>query len=270
MKFKFYADQKRALMSRLLIRQAAMSAMGHSSFKDLTIKRTKGKKPFLDSPLPSEADAPNWNANASHEGCWVVCASEKKCICGIDVAELRRFQPSGKPVDFRKSFKDNLTESEWKDVDAAGLDLDDQYEVFSRFWSAKESFVKARGDGLAYPLGKAEFHWTPIEGYSERTAYSGTVVVEGASQPLWRFVQHRMPGERPHWTTVARGPLTSIIDAKGEFTKTLRKEQASFSKEAWEAALHEESPPFDCVPVGALVPADDMDAYVAAGGTAPW
>ena len=28
-------------------------------------------------------------------------------------------------------------------------------EAFSRFWSAKEAFVKARGDGLAYPLGQA-------------------------------------------------------------------------------------------------------------------
>merc|ERR1711972_796330 len=76
MKFKFFDDKKRAICSRLLIRQASASALGHTSFEELTIKRTKGRKPFLDSPLPPEKEAPNWNANCSHEGSWVVCASK--------------------------------------------------------------------------------------------------------------------------------------------------------------------------------------------------
>merc|ERR1712187_382132 len=99
-----------------------------------------------------------------------------------------------------------------------------------------------------------------------RTAYVGTIKVEGESKPLWRFVQYRMPGATPHWTTVGRGPLTDIIDAKGEFTNTLRKVQKSFSTQEWEEALKAESPPFDVIPVGALVPSDDMDEYVKAGG----
>merc|ERR1712190_522809 len=99
MKFKFFDDKKRAMCSRLLIRQASASVLGHTSFKELTIKRTKGRKPFLDSPLPSEKEAPNWNVNASHEGSWVVCASEPRCVAGIDVAELRRFKGNGEPID---------------------------------------------------------------------------------------------------------------------------------------------------------------------------
>eukprot|EP00420_Gonyaulax_spinifera_P024513 CAMPEP_0197905746 /NCGR_PEP_ID=MMETSP1439-20131203/61037_1 /TAXON_ID=66791 /ORGANISM="Gonyaulax spinifera, Strain CCMP409" /LENGTH=408 /DNA_ID=CAMNT_0043527041 /DNA_START=45 /DNA_END=1271 /DNA_ORIENTATION=- len=266
MKYKFPDDKKRALMSRLLMRQASASVLGHDSFKDVVIKRTKGKKPFLASPLPDPAASPNWNVNCSHEGCWVVCASEPLCIAGIDVAELRRFNKRNEPIDFRKSFKANLTESEWRDVDAAGADFDDQYEVFSRFWSAKEAFVKARGDGLAYELGKAEFHWTPLEGFPERSAYSGTVVVEGKEAPQWRFVQYRMPGEKPHWTTVGRGPLTSIIDANGDFKSTLRRDQASISEEEWKQALMDESPPFDIIPVASLVPKEAMAGYVEAGG----
>merc|ERR1712137_530600 len=146
----------------------------------------------------------------SHEGAWVVCASEPMCCVGVDVAELRRFNKAGDPIDFHSTFKDNLTPSEWADVNRAGPDLDDQYEVFSRYWSAKEAFVKARGDGIQFPLGKAEFKWTPLPSFPSRTAYEGTVTIEGKGAPLWRFVQHKMPGTKSHWTTVGRAPMPAI------------------------------------------------------------
>merc|ERR1712190_441610 len=109
------------------MRQAAASALGHTSFKEIVMDRTKGKKPFLSAPLTPEEKAPNWNANVSHEGAWVVCASEPMCCVGVDVAELRRFNKKGDPIDFHNSFKDNLTQSEWGEVNRAGPDLDDQY-----------------------------------------------------------------------------------------------------------------------------------------------
>jgi len=266
MRFKIYEDKKRALLSRLLTRQACASALKRTSFDGLSIKRTKGRKPFLADPLPPREEAPNWNANASHEGSWVVLASEPLCVVGIDVAELRRIKPNGEAIDFYKAFKDNLTDKEWADVRQSGGTLDDQYEVFSRYWSAKEAFVKARGDGIAFPLGKAEFQWKALPEFPPRTAYEGTVRVDGKEAPLWRFVQHRMPGSAPHWVTVARAPLTDIIDAHGEFTATLRKKQDAFSPAEWQAILTAHSPPCTVLPVSALVPEDQMDAYIAAGG----
>jgi len=270
MKMKFWEDKKRALISRLLVRQASASALGLSSFGDIRVKRTKGKKPFLASPLPDLAEGPNWNVNVSHEGSWVVCASEPLAVVGIDVADSsRRLNIKGEPMEFRTTFSSNLTSVEWSEVDAAGADLDRQYEAFSRFWSAKEAFVKARGDGLAFELGGAEFHWKPIDGFPEGTAYEGKVLIHGREAPQWRFVQHRMQGERHHWTTVGRGPLADIIDAHGEFRNTLRKPQTAFSAEEWQEVLLSESPPCDVIPVSALVPSESMEAYVQAGGT-PW
>jgi len=274
LRFKFWEDKKRALLSRLLIRATCASALNMATFKGISVPRTKGRKPFLASPLPPSTEAPNFNVNASHEGSWVVCASEPHCVVGIDVAELRRLKKNGEPIDFRKSFRDNLTAHEWREVDKAGADLDRQYEVFSRFWAAKESFVKARGDGLGYPLGQAEFHWSPLEGFDEGAAFEGKVVVEGREAPLWRFVQHRMPGATPHWTTVARGPVSDIVDAQASdpekrsrsFTATLRKPQLSEQPAAWQAALLADSPPCNVVPVGALVPRDEVEAYIRAGG----
>lgn len=271
MKFKFFEDRKRALCSRLLVRQASASALNMRNFETISIKRTKGRKPFLAYPLPCEHKAPNWNVNASHEGSWVVLASEPMTVAGIDVAELRRTKKNGEPIDFHSAFKDNLTSNEWNHVNSHGPCLDQQYEVFSRFWSAKEAFVKARGDGIAFPLGQAEFHWNPLAGYPPGSAYDGEVVIEGQRDPAWRFVQHRMPGEkpgdRPHWTTVGRGPLKDIVDAYGEFTSTLRRPYEAFSDDEWKEQLLAESPHFDVIPVGALVPQDAMDAYVEAGGT---
>jgi len=268
MKMKFFEDRKRALISRLLVRQASASALSLSNFSDISVKRTKGKKPFLASPLPDLAESPNWNVNVSHEGSWVVCASEPIAVVGIDVADSsRRVNKKGEPLDFRSAFASNLTSAEWNEVDAAGSDPDKQYETFSRFWSAKEAFVKARGDGLAFELGGAEFQWQPLAGFPEGTAYEGKVLIHGRQAPQWRFVQHRMPGERRHWTTVGRGPLADIIDAHGEFRNTLRKPQTAFSAEEWQEVLLADSPPYDIIPVGALVPSESMGAYVHAGGT---
>lgn len=42
MRFVYFADQKRALISRLLVRQACASALKKTNFDDIEIKRTKG------------------------------------------------------------------------------------------------------------------------------------------------------------------------------------------------------------------------------------
>ena len=89
MKFKFTADQKRALVSRLLQRRACFEATG-VPWKSVSIARTKGGKPFMaNKPMGGAAPvslAPNWNFNVSHEGKYVVLAAEPNALCGVDVA----------------------------------------------------------------------------------------------------------------------------------------------------------------------------------------
>ena len=69
MKFKFVADQKRALVSRLLQRRACFEATG-VRWKDVDIQRTKGGKPFMANKpnvaaAASRGLAANWNFNVS-------------------------------------------------------------------------------------------------------------------------------------------------------------------------------------------------------------
>lgn len=57
--------------------------------------------------------------------------------------------------EFLKSFQTTLTAHEWKVVHGQG-DLEwgsPAEDAFRRFWSLKEAYVKARGDGLGFELG---------------------------------------------------------------------------------------------------------------------
>lgn len=64
-KYKQTADQKRALLSRLLQRTAVGNVFS-IPLSDIEIRRTKGGKPFCANYV-NKASAPNFNFNVSHE-----------------------------------------------------------------------------------------------------------------------------------------------------------------------------------------------------------
>lgn len=262
-KFLHYEDKKRALISRLLGRQASASVLGHSSFDGLAIRRTLGKKPFLEFPLPPEDEAPNWNFNVSHEGSWVVLASEPFCVAGVDVTNRRKcnLRRDGEDTDIFSSFSDFLAEPEWQDVRAAGS-REDQCETFSRYWGAKEAFVKARGDGLAYNVRNVVFRWTPLPvgPGGEHHRYEGTAQIDGELSTVWHFAQEKLPC-KDSWVTVARGPLTAIVDSEGSLKATHRKSHPAISTREWERAVRTDRPLFSVLPVRALVPSDELAEY---------
>jgi 4'-phosphopantetheinyl transferase len=109
LKFRYFDDKKRALLSRLMQRTAcARVANVHQS--DVVLSRTKGKKPFFawremavgagcdqkDTQNPKHQprqflpNAPNFNFNVSHEGDFVVLVSEPVAIVGVDVGAARQ------------------------------------------------------------------------------------------------------------------------------------------------------------------------------------
>ena len=64
-KYKQTADQKRALLSRLLQRTAVVNTFS-IPLSDIEIRRTKGGKPFCANYV-NKSSAPNFNFNVSHE-----------------------------------------------------------------------------------------------------------------------------------------------------------------------------------------------------------
>ena len=92
-RFRRFDDRKRAVVSRLMQRACIMRACETSSegrwrrarFDSLDVRRTKGSKPFHGARL-GLTHAPNFNYNVSHEGDYVVLASETHAVVGVDVA----------------------------------------------------------------------------------------------------------------------------------------------------------------------------------------
>lgn len=284
LKMRFMPDKKRALVSRLMQR-AACSRVASLPHDEVVIHRTKGRKPFLARapnrpPLPH---APNFNFNVSHEGDFVVLASEPHAMCGVDVAapgQARRRDRNGRlpsAEEMLSTFGDVLAPAELAAI-RAQPDDDAMEEAFRRHWSLKEALAKAMGVGLALHLGSADFTVVPFESSpgAERTratapfAHSATLILDGTQKTRWRF-QTQPLGERAtgdgggrHWVTVSRGPAEDVVDAAGEFTATWGR--TTYDEREWRAVLDAPHPNFALMTVGDLVPEKLRDAYQAAGG----
>lgn len=280
-RFKHFADRKRAVLSRLLVRCAILRALASMDgtknklrMEDLHVKRTKGAKPFYATSLAS-ARAPNFNFNVSHEGDYVVLASETHAVVGVDVAapgQVRAIGGNGRAERdveaLLRTFTMTLTDREIaairaktaRDGERAGEDL------FRRHWSLKEAMVKAIGVGLAMDLRRCEFT------IDEATS-TARVTLDGKPRDDWSFHMHAFPPivesseirDDTHWITVSRGPIEDIVDAHGDFLDTAFS-QRQFDADAWRRVLDEPSPPFELITVGDLVPIEHKNAFEEAGG----
>lgn len=110
---------------------------------------------------PSLADYPDVHYNITHADGIAAAVSCKK-ECGIDAERVRKYRPNVIKRAFsegEKTLIENTPEEE--------RDL-----LFFRLWTLKESYVKAIGIGVSYPMNTAEFSFdgdeiiTNIEGYS--------------------------------------------------------------------------------------------------------
>lgn len=176
-------------------------------------------------------------------------------------------------------------------------DVNERERVFRRYWSMKEAFVKARGDGLAFALERVEFK--PQAGLPEEATFFD-VHVDREHNPRWSAQLHALGSSfsrENHWVSVTRGecsddsfffvstfwyvlcpdalrrqfafpdlclgPPEDIIDAYGEFKESLR--WADIPTEDLLPHLSALRPPFELLNVGDLVP-DYLKGYYANHG----
>jgi 4'-phosphopantetheinyl transferase len=257
MKFRFVADQKRALVSRYLVRRACFEATG-VPFDRVRVERTKGGKPFMANKPRGSANFAglhaNWNFNVSHEGKYVVLAAEPVMVCGVDVAapEEQRAGAKARPItEHLDLMKSQLTQGEWAVIQRARPDERTMEDAFRKFWSLKEAYTKGRGDGLGFEFNRADFTLSPDTkpGLAGNPVGSATVVVDGRRMPEWGFFLQAL--EADHWISVARGPPTDIVDAFGKFKATFGELRLSQSAIAEELAMAE--PPFQTKTIDDLV-----------------
>ena len=82
-----------------------------------------------------------------------------ECL-GVDVMRLQdpRFaENESKILEFFRIMKRQFTTEEWSQICSKNAKLSDQAANFFRFWTLKESFVKAIGHGLGFNLQRLSF-----------------------------------------------------------------------------------------------------------------
>ena len=94
---------------------------------------------------------PDLRFNLTHTAGLVACAVSVGREVGVDVERIDRRLVHDVPERYF---------SEREVADLRALPVDEQETVFFDYWTLKESYIKARGLGLALPLGQFTFHRT--------------------------------------------------------------------------------------------------------------
>eukprot|EP00747_Dinoflagellata_sp_TGD_P034803 gnl/TRDRNA2_/TRDRNA2_137477_c0_seq2.p2 gnl/TRDRNA2_/TRDRNA2_137477_c0~~gnl/TRDRNA2_/TRDRNA2_137477_c0_seq2.p2 ORF type:complete len:187 (+),score=34.14 gnl/TRDRNA2_/TRDRNA2_137477_c0_seq2:222-782(+) len=161
----------------------------------------------------------------------------------------------------------------------------ERYAVFQRIWSAKEAVTKAVGEGIDFGMSRITVELDGVEPetlwdylpslgkprqpaepekappvLSPRRARPVAVSIDGWARPEWEVWQQPLPGG--HWVTVALGPTEEAVDANGEFIATLRA-PGIHRKARQLTADMAEGPRFEILKVENLVPASQVEAYIA-------
>ncbi len=93
--------------------------------------------------------------NLSHSGEWVLIAVARGRRVGVDVERERDDTDSGEIA--RRYFSANEADTFNR------LPPEAQPEAFFRCWTRKEAYIKARGDGLSFPLDQFDVAFAPGE-----------------------------------------------------------------------------------------------------------
>ena len=170
-RFVFEKDRKSFLLTRALVRTmlSRYASVEPSAWRFIT--NVHGRPEILDRP----DGVPDLRFNISHTNGLIACAITIGREVGVDVEHVgrhlmhdiagRHFAPS-EVADLRR------------------LPDDQQRTVFYDYWTLKESYIKARGFGLALPLGDFAFKLNP--------PHPPTIIFEPALKDdpaTWQFLQ---------------------------------------------------------------------------------
>jgi len=131
-KYYRWQDQYSNLFGKLLLKHGLIEYGYGNDCLDL-LNYNSFKKPFIDKKT---------YFNLSHSSEIVICAFSQKDEIGIDIEEI-------KPIEISE-FDNIFTEEELNLIQKSI----DPINTFYRFWTIKESVVKAIGKGLSLPLSE--------------------------------------------------------------------------------------------------------------------
>jgi 4'-phosphopantetheinyl transferase len=177
-RFRHDADRQMFLIGRVMARAIVGDALGVAPHDWVWREGLRGRPEVdqIDTPL---------SFNLAHSAGLVVCALSRLGPVGIDV-EHRARTPLERALVARCCADD-----ESADVEAHGRDWRDH---FLKYWTLKESYLKAVGLGISVHLPDVRFH---LDG-GATPAFTGSLAGEDAG---WTFDLQAMPPA--HYVAVA-------------------------------------------------------------------
>jgi 4'-phosphopantetheinyl transferase len=144
-RFHFARNRHQYLVTRALVR-ASLSAYYPVEPGAWQFSQNRYGKPEISHPDASLSI----RFNLSHTHGLTVCAIAHHCDIGVDVEDSQRSTRAG-----LNSLAGFFSAQEVEDL--RKLPADQQTQRFFAYWTLKESYIKARGLGLAIPLDKFSF-----------------------------------------------------------------------------------------------------------------
>ena len=137
-RLRFPGGRERHRCTRALVRTVLSHYTGHDP-RDWTFTTNASGKPDIAQP-----DGVMLRFNLSHSGRLVICAVAHRSEVGVDVEKARELP---KAIELARRF---FAPAEAALIESASPEH--RSREFLRFWTFKESYVKARGVGLLVPL----------------------------------------------------------------------------------------------------------------------
>jgi 4'-phosphopantetheinyl transferase len=167
----FDRDRRAFLITRALVRTMLSRYAAVQPTDWRFIENVHGRPEILDRP----SGAPDLRFNISHTNGLIACAVTIGREVGVDVEHVGRHLNYDVPGRFFAP--DEVT-------DLRKLPVEDQQKVFFDYWTLKEAYIKARGFGLALPLGDFAFKLNPPA--PPAIAFEPTLDDDPAT---WQFMQ---------------------------------------------------------------------------------
>jgi 4'-phosphopantetheinyl transferase len=164
-KFKLEIHKNRFIIARGALRQILSIYLDRNPNKIDFIYSDRGKPSLLENYL-------NLQFNLSHSEDLIVCAVTQNKKIGIDVEYINNKNDC---LGIAKRF---FSPKETETIDSATER--ERYRLFFQFWTAKEAYLKATGEGLSGSLDKVEINL-------DKEKY--TYTIDGENNPNWQLYQ---------------------------------------------------------------------------------
>ena len=147
--FVFMDDRKRALLSLLMQKAAIRRRLHLINDHDYVIQRSPENKPYAKH---SQRQLGRWNYSVSHHGRYVCLAAHDTRLIGADLVDiLTRPKTLNSVEQYLGMFEKYLDPIESTAIRAEKTE-EARFLLFFVTWALKESYVKAIGLGLGFPL----------------------------------------------------------------------------------------------------------------------